>query len=225
VKTRFVRPSFLVASLALASRAFAQESTANAPESRDSDAPEQRAVVHIETDAPVVLEQRIEGTREWVPACSAPCDTPLRLSASYRIAGSGVRNSPPLRLQASPGERVVLDVNAASSGGFRGGVIATSVGGGVVVAGAIILGLNWFYDGGPNERINALGFVMMGAGAVAAVVGVILLASNGHTNVRESAEIPSRRTDAWLRLPQWNEDKTAVGAPRAVGVRLFEAAF
>jgi hypothetical protein len=207
---------------------------ADSPDVPDEEPSRSTAAVHIEADAHVVIERRDPGARTLVPACTAPCDMALPLSASYRAAGSDVRSSAPFHLGASSGERVLLDVHTAPQGPFVGGVTAASVGGGAVVVGGIVLSLNWFLGvlscskgdcPGPSEGVNDVGFVMVGAGAAALVAGVAVLVTSSRSTVTQSAAPAAPATDAWLRLPQWHEKTTIAALPNAVGAPIFEGAF
>ncbi len=197
----------------------------------------ERTVVHLVADAPVILERREPD--EWVTACSAPCDTSVPVAGSYRVRGSNVRSSSPFSLSASAGARVVLDVRSAPRGPVFGGVVATSVGGGSVVVGGIVLALNWLFGAlscsggsdpayahscGPSDGGNDAGYVLIGAGAATLIAGVVVLATAPRTTVRESAADVAPRQDAWLRLPQWREDKAGAGQ-RPLAMPLFQATF
>lgn len=196
------------------------------------------ATVHIESDSPVSIERR-EG-RAWVYACSAPCDSELPLAPLYRISGTEVRSSSAFHLNARPGDHVVLDVNTASKGSFTGGIVLTGVGGGAMLVGAMVLYVVAVFDvadrasgvstPSSDGNTNTVGWVMVGAGAAALTVGVILLAGNVHSKVDQSQQNqtpPKPRGDAWLRTPSWHDDKSAgaAGIPKVVGVPLFETRF
>jgi hypothetical protein len=192
------------------------------------------AVVHLEGDSIVSLERR-EG-RSRVFACTAPCDAELPLSGLYRVVGPGVRATPSFRLNAQPGEHIVVDATTASKGGFAGGIVLTSVGGFSFLLGALVLLTVATADaadsasGGSHDDGNAgtVGLGMLVGGAVAVVVGVLVLTSNRHSKVdqRNGGALPDHsRDDAWRRVPQWRDDKSASGLPKAVGVPIFEQAF
>jgi hypothetical protein len=196
------------------------------------------AAVHIESDksdSPVTIERR-EG-RNWVYACSAPCDAELPLAPLYRISGTEVRSSSAFHLNARPGDHIVLDVATASKGSFTGGIVLTGVGGGAMLVGAMVLYVVAVFDvadrasgvstPSSDGNTNTVGWVMIGAGAAALTVGVILLAGNVHSKVDQTQGQPKPRNDAWLRTPSWHDDKSAgaAGVPKVVGVPLFEKTF
>jgi hypothetical protein len=191
-------------------------------------APEATATVHVQSESPVVVERR-EG-REWVFACSSPCNAELPLSGLYRIRGTDVRNTSAFHLNARPGDTVVLDVNGASQGNF------TSVGGAAMLIGALVLYVVAVFDWADQAQnvstpsgdgtANTVGGVMLAGGAAAVVVGVILLSRNMHSKVEQAQEAPPPpRNDAWLRAPTWRDDKSASQAPKMLGVPLLQIHF
>ncbi len=181
------------------------------------------AVVHLEGDSIVSLERR-EG-RSWVFACTAPCDAELPLSGLYRVVGPGVRATPSFRLNAQPGEHIVVDATTASKGGFAGGIVLTSVGGFSFLLGALVLLTVATADaadsasGGRHDDSNAgtVGLGMLVGGA-----------SSGRGRRPRSHEQPAQqgrsakmgarspdhsRDDAWRRVPQWPGRQVGVGPP------------
>jgi hypothetical protein len=203
-------------------------------------APKERpsAVVHIESDTPVTLERRDPGGR-WMPACSSPCDEELPLASTYRISGSGVRTTNDFRLNARAGDHIVLELAAASKGAFAGGIVLTSVGGFSLLLGSMVLMVVAAANSDPNESSDGnngngatVGWVMVAGGAAAVLVGILVTVGNRHSNVGQSlgsgsAAAQPPRNDAWLRVPQWHDDKSgaALGVPKALGVPLFETRF
>jgi hypothetical protein len=205
-------------------------------------APEPTAVVHVQSDGPVVVERRVG--RSWVYACSSPCDADLPITGTYRISGTEIRNTPAFQLNARPGDHVILDVTSASKGSFKSGIALTGVGGGAMIVGAIILLYVAVFDaaasaeGIPNPSDdgtwNTAGGVLLAGGAAALVVGILLMTGNSHSGIEQSqgaqrprsdAEAQRPRNDAWLRTPTWHDDKGAAPVPKAIGVPLFETKF
>jgi hypothetical protein len=192
------------------------------------------AFVHIEGDQPVTVERK-DG-RTWSLACSSPCDAELPLGVTYRVGGAGIRNSSPFRLNAQPGDRVILDVNTASKGSFVGGIVVAGVGVVVLLVGAMVLltvatvdtadSQEGFANPSSDGSANTVGWVMLAGGAAATLVGVLVLTSNVHSKVDQTpgTQRPPR-TDAWLRTPTWHDDKTGAGLPKIVGVPLFQTTF
>jgi hypothetical protein len=192
------------------------------------------AYVHIESDQPVVLERR-DGGRTWSLACSSPCDAELPIGSTYRIGGTGVRNSAPFHLNARPGDRLILDVNTASKGAFVGGIVVAGAGVLVLLVGAMVLFTVATVDTADNAEgianpssdgsANTIGWVMVAGGAAAVVVGVLVLTSNTHSKVDQTPASQRPRNDAWLRVPTWHDDKTNAALPRINAVPLFERSF
>ena len=83
-------------------------------------------LVHIDAPQPVELQvSSAEG--DWDVVCTSPCDRPMPLDRTYRIGGSGIRDSGSFRLDASG--RTTLSVDPTSSGARTGAVVLTVVGG------------------------------------------------------------------------------------------------
>ena len=233
--------STVAASLAVSSQAFAQRPDPEpATPLQPASGSGPTAVVHIDADARVVLQERNAGASEWFLVCASPCDATLPLSASYRIIGTNVRSSASFDLNAAPGERVALNVDTTSTGAFAAGMSVTIAGGGGILLGGAVLTVNWIHGAfpcgssqdsssttacGTNSTANAVGYVLIGAGAVTAVVGAIVFVTHWHSHVAQTTDPPRPPSDAWLRLPQWREDKTEAALPKALGMPLFETAF
>ncbi len=197
------------------------------------------ARVHIESDRPATLE-RHEGAKAWVAACSAPCDADLPLDAEYRIVGDGIRKSSPFRLAANDGGRVTLDVNAATKGGFAGGIVLTSLGPIVMLVGAVVVAIGEadkslqtdFNGSGSTSSSGSstitTGWVTVAVGAVATVGGILMIAGNSRSSVaqsRDDGRRDSARADAWKRLPTWHEEANALASPKTALVPLFTGKF
>jgi hypothetical protein len=184
------------------------------------------AVVHIDADRPVVLE-RSEAGGAWTLVCTSPCDLPLPLSSTYRISGYGVRRSTPFSLSARGGEHVVIDVNTASRGGYVGGIVLAGAGTLVALVGALVLqnqALGQPAGASANSDARMVGWSMVAGGALMALGGVALIAHNAHSKV-EPTPTPRPRSDAWLRLPTWREDRSGAGLPGAVDIPLLHRTF
>jgi len=143
----------------------------------------------------VVVEARVgsDPDSDWTVVCRASCDRDLPLAYEYRINGSNVRTSEPFRLQAQPGQRLTLEVNASSESAHSVGIV-------LVAASPILLATGFFYvvagslggavgcDPGQtcngNSTATTGGAVLMGTGLVALIAGIALIASNGSTTER-----------------------------------------
>ncbi len=163
----------------------------------------------------------------------------MPLSGLYRISGPEVRNTGSFHLEAAPGEHVTLQVATASKGSFASGIVLTSLGGFGLIAGSLVLSVVATSDRVDHAQNvptpsndgtwNTAGWVMVAGGAALVVVGVLVLTGNRHSSVEQApagqAAAPRPRNDAWLRMPQWRDDRAGIGLPKAIGVPIFETAF
>jgi hypothetical protein len=162
--------------------------------------PPATALVHVDAEPGVVLKWNTYTGLSGMGQCPAPCDAALPLQASYFLTGEDVRNSPPFHLEASAGQRVVVHASTASRTGFNVGIAVLSVGGAGIVAGTTMLLLGAMGIGNctdsegfivlPECRANsgleiAGGAVALGGVAVA-LIGVVVLVSNRHTDVTQN---------------------------------------
>jgi len=142
-----------------------------------------RPLVHIEATSPVRLERRTPaGT--WEIACASPCDRPLPADDTYRVVDGAEPPGGPLRLVPEPDGTVWLTVRAPSSSKKRGGVTKLVVGGVLVVASLVGIGLavrmgseptcGWCSpdNGGVDGLIALMGLT---GSAIGIVVGGVLL--------------------------------------------------
>jgi hypothetical protein len=203
------------------------------------------AWVHIESDRPVRLEREGEGHArgsEWETICASPCDAEVPLGSDVRIGGEGIRTSRPFHLNAAPGERVELVVNAGTRGGFVGGIILTSVGPIVSLIGAVVLVAaseqnqldSLVVDGVAQQNTTTtnttgaktVGVVLVIGGIALTIGGILMLTGNARTHVQEGPlSVTPRPQDAWLRAPTWREDHTAEALPKTFDVPLFHTSF
>jgi hypothetical protein len=195
-------------------------------------------LVHIDSPQEVSL-MRKEG-KAWSLACSAPCDAMLSTGDTYRIQGSGVASSAEFRLSGSPGSRVVLHVDPASSGTKAGGWIIFGLGTAVFVVGLGVMLVGALYNttnrigGSSSSKVDgdalvATGGIMTGVG-LAGLVGGLVMAITAKT--RADQEVQPRAAsvdDRWLRSPSWSETARLSSprddAPRTLSVPIFGGTF
>ncbi len=194
------------------------------------------ATVHMEGNEDVVLEQ-LSGGGNWRQVCGPPCDRPLPLDPLYRITGPGTRPSKPFQLQADNGQRVVLDVHRASSGGFAGGIVLISLGSAATFVGLIVMLVGAAeQDLGAGGGTLATGFIITGVGVASLVVGIVLTVANKHSSVAQSiaanADLTGPKVARLLgtperRAPAWFDgvNHTADSTPASPVVPIFSHAF
>jgi hypothetical protein len=116
---------FSVAVLLWASSSLAEGSASPGAPTAPLAAVADTVLVHADSPRPVRLEMlAVDGS--WRTTCTSPCDVPVPASATYRIAGDGIRDSRTFHLQ--PGARTTLAVDPTSSGARTGAVVLTVVG-------------------------------------------------------------------------------------------------
>ncbi|WP_394822626.1 hypothetical protein [Pendulispora albinea] len=198
-------------------------------------APSGNVTVHIE-GSEVTLEQLSGGS--WVGVCSTPCDRPLPVGPSYRIVGDGVRNSRAFQLAGQNGDRVVLDVNTASKGGFAGGIVLISVGSPFILIGGLTLLIVAAVNGSGHQNTGnaaTIGGIMLGGGVASLVIGLVLVTGNSSTKVDQSLGGPAPKA-AWLsglemaktepaRSPIFRDDTSTASLPKAPMVPIFSGSF
>jgi hypothetical protein len=190
---------------------------------RAAPSPADRVFVHM-TGSPDATLEKGNG-REWGRVCASPCDKWLPTDGGYRVGGAGIRNSAMFALVGTNGGRVDLDVDPASKSAFVGGIVATSVGYGVlplglllVVVGAVANSVDCAFDdgaAGSNQSCSSssgngllvAGGVTLLVGAVVGTIGVVELASNVHSSVAQSSSTNDRAAPSpvSVRLPAWRE--------------------
>jgi len=173
------------------------------------------AFVHLEGGSAARLEARDPRTGRWETACRAPCDLPVSLANDYRVEGS-TSSTRPFRLDATPGQRIVVRVVFPHRGVHTAGIVADIVG--LVGVGVGTLWLLFAPNGscvdtemGGCVRSN-LSTAQTEAIVVDAVGLATMLAAGALLSVSPiatQATVPSTppvRTDStWLRLPVWHE--------------------
>ena len=208
----------------------------------DPSEPRTEAVqVHVDADAPAVLELHNRASRGWLPVCQAPCDVALPLSGAYRVVADGKRTSGAFYLDEAGSRSVRVGVETAPRTPLVWGVIGLGAGGALMAVGGLTLLYNEItgalscrggseYESsptcGPNDGVNAAGYVMVGVGAAAVVLGALSLLTAAPTRVTVSpgsAALSPQET--WLRLPQWREDREHVAVPKVFGAPLLEGRF
>lgn len=161
--------------------------------------------LHIESNYPGTLLQRVEGTFSVVTSrssgmgmvsrtvCAAPCDEPIdgRKGAQFFFTAPGMVGSEQFSLGGRQGD-VTARVQGGSAGKRIGGIILTSVGGPFLIMGAGFAVI----DGG---KFLGAGLVYgsLGVGAVALGAGIYMWATSG-TKI-EILPATSKNTGVYLQ--------------------------
>jgi len=190
--------------------------------------PSRSVWVHVNADRPVTLEALAPDESRWLRLCVAPCDTEVPLDAAFRVVDHGMMSSRVVELEASPGDRVVLDVNVRTNAEHETGE-------GLRIAGWIAAGV------GLALEATALAVDPSSAaqpylewGGIGAAAATIALAISAYVTLQPSGLSQSSATPAparaargpspWTRLPSWREAEGVV-APKPTTVPLFSATF
>ncbi len=169
-----------------------------------------KATVHMDGDQEILLERQIGG--QWVTVCNAPCDLALDIDSNYRVSGGGIRRSGVFRLAGKAGDHIIITIDPASKGGFAGGIVLIALGAPAFVIGGLTLLVvaaidasnsgcsttSSFNNCGTNTDTGTakiVGWSMLGGGAAAVVLGIVLVSSNGHTSTEQSVDA---RKAAWV---------------------------
>ncbi len=108
-------------------------------------------------------------------ACAGPCDKPLP-KGTYRISGSGIRDSDPFVLDVPAGGHATVHANTKSTWLHITGLALLGVGVAVFGVGGIITTLMEIgkISATINQSLLNAGIAMMVAGGVTAIGGVVL---------------------------------------------------
>jgi len=134
-------------------------------------------VVHVESSNTNVTLERPVGGDAWVVACTGACDKPLA-SGSYRISGSGIRDSDPFTIEAKPQARVTVHANTKSTWLHVAGLALIGLGAVTFCVGGIITTLMEIgkISGTIDQGLLTAGIAMMVAGGVTVIPGVVFTA-------------------------------------------------
>ena len=220
-----------------------QPSTASAPTPKETG----NVWVHIDGADNVDLESVITDaapagkrvTNGWATICSAPCDQEVPLAGSYRLAGDGVRPSRTFKLAGKPGDKVYIQADPASRGGFVGGIVLISVGVPVLVIGTfveLVVGLVNVASKADGEYTDTsgaqvVGLSMMGLGVAGIITGIVLVAGNGSTKLDQTIAGPAASknaaelgSDVFKKVPIYHQSE-GPAIPPAHTVPLFTGTF
>lgn len=175
-----------------------------------------KATVHMDGDPEILLERQVGG--QWVTVCNAPCDLPLDIESNYRVSGGGIRRSGVFRLAGKAGDHIIIAIDPASKGGFAGGIVLIALGAPAFVIGGLTLLVVAAIDASNNGcsttssgafsnscdtntdtgTAKIVGWSMLGGGAAAVVLGIVLVSTNGHTSTEQSVD--GRKSTSWVSV-------------------------
>jgi hypothetical protein len=139
--------------------------------------------VHVDGDPNLVVERRIEDTDLWESVCTGTCDRKLPLGGRYRVLGRGIRESLWIALVPPEKDALKLDVKAAYSTAWAGGIALVALGATTMFAGTVgfIVGASQshqsfdfpcsFESPCPSQQNNSVAI----AGGMAFIVGALMV--------------------------------------------------
>jgi hypothetical protein len=153
--------------------------------------------LHLESQRPVELLGRSEGSRGWAAICLAPCDIPVPGTWTYAVRDEAdLSTSPTFHLSPSRNDDANVVVRPKSPGRVAGGVVLAVLGGLAIPVGLLFTGIGTVHQGcpagasptypgagcdpNPNQTYAIAGPIVMTVG-VLALLGGILLAVDGST--------------------------------------------
>jgi hypothetical protein len=143
---------------------------------------EQRTGTMSSSD-PLSTQLGLGGIDTWKTVCAAPCNAPVDATGTYRVAGDGLVPTASFGL-AGASDRVELDSRSGSTLLRVGGALLAVAGGaGIVVGGgsfgaALVMDHDQTGSGTLRDSFRYGGMALVGAGAIATVVGVYLFMTN-----------------------------------------------
>lgn len=177
--------------------------------------------VHVASDRPVRLEQQGEGRKEWALVCASPCDGLVPMDGKYQVAGDGVRDSGDFVLTATPGNRIVIEVDTGSKAGFVGGIIIVSAAPVVALVGLVFLAVGSVPDlrSSKSSSSSNVGIGLTFGGIAGTAAGIILIVTNARTKATQTNELV--RAARWE--PEWRDATREALVPAASPQLMFPA--
>jgi hypothetical protein len=147
------------------------------------------AWVHLDGPGGSRLEQDLDSVHhdDWNPICVAPCDAWVPTSLDFRVSGGGLFPSQEFSLHPGPQQRAKVSVSGGSIPLFAVGIVAVAGGGITSLTGlgfflqGSMAGATWGSVNSPSDQRT--GRILMGSGAAAVVIGIVLILTNRHSNV------------------------------------------
>ena len=183
--------------------------------------------VLIEGPKTATLEAQVGS--EFRKVCAAPCDRPMPIGRTYRIAGDDVHASSPFVLQGTTGSTTVLQVNDrkhhTGSVVTQGGVLVTLVGG-LVLVGGLFGSCSEDSSACSDYRwLTVTGGALAVAGVVTIVTGIVLMAQGSESSVEQhdlgASAAPSSKTQSQAFFTDFVTSKPALPAASTTPVISF----
>ncbi|MEO6576618.1 MAG: hypothetical protein ABIP89_22415, partial [Polyangiaceae bacterium] len=190
---------FLVAQPAFAEEPMVTVSTVDPP-------PVAKIFVTLDATSDLVIE-RMRGSN-WDVVCTGTCGELLPLDGYYRVSGPGIRDSKPFRLEGAPGERLTITADTGSTGVYDAGIVFTLTGGlalataGWIVYYELLDSIDDHYGGAAKGM--AFGLELGAVGAAVTTIGIVLIAGNPPSTVRQSASGRTAKVETRAPAPTWH---------------------
>jgi len=167
--------------------------------------------VHVKGDSDLVVERSIENTDLWESVCVGTCDRKLPLEGRYRLIGRGIRQSLPIALVRPKDQMLHLDVKAAYTTAWAGGITLVAIGATTLFAGVITFIAGATQNTSPpcfegdcfggsdpttpqGHPATIAGAVMLGLGSLMTTAGIISIVLGSQTHIQEMSVITIRPT-------------------------------
>jgi len=177
---------------------------------------EPMAWVHLDGPGGARLEQDVDSVlhEDWNPVCVAPCDTWVPTSLDFRVSGGGLFPSQDFSLHPDPQQHANVSVSGGSIPllvigivATAGGALTTTTGLGFFLQGSMA-GATWGSVNSPSDQNT--GRILMGSGAAAVVVGLVLILTNRHSHVSgDVAPTLSNQLHSMLEPPTFSNFREA----------------
>lgn len=142
---------------------------------------------YVLIEGPKTATLEVEVGSEFRKVCVAPCDRPMPIGRTYRVAGEDVHTSEPFVLEGTTGSTTVLQVDDTrhhtGSVVTQGGVLVTLVGGLVLVGG--VFGSCTEDSAACSEYrwLTVTGGALLALGVATIVTGIVLMAQGSRSTV------------------------------------------
>ncbi len=193
------------------------------------------AWVHLQGGPNLRLEAVAQNETDWKQVCRAPCDTWVPLDAVYRVTSPGMQTSKTVHIEASDGERVVVEVDPTTEATHVAGEALIITGGVAVLTGGVLLyadavsaGLCSMGGCSSSPGLLWAGLGSAAVGAVGLIAGIRMIQPTGVEQGAAGREAPgsvTSRDDRFRRLPAWREPSQVGSSPTVTSFPVFSTTF